>query len=305
MLEDRDYMRQPEYRPGWRWSATNALLVAFAAVFIAEIIASPIPRLLIPGNQFCYNYFALSLEGIKHGRIWQLLTYQFMHGGLWHIVGNSLVIFFFGREMESLLGWKRYLTLFFSSGILGGVFQIAAALLWPQFFDGPVVGASAGAFGLIAAFAAMYPDRELTLLIFFVIPVRMQARTLLVISGVVAVLGIVFSESILGGHVAHAAHLGGMFMGVFYVRQVLQGRWFQFRNPLRRQSEPSAYVAARAGREKSWRGSDPAGVEVPKDQFIKTEVDPILDKISAHGIQSLTARERQILEKARAKMGKK
>lgn len=305
MLEDRDYMRQPEYHPGfsWRWSATNLLLATFAAVFVAEIAVSPMPRQLIPGNNFCYTYLALSLDGIRHGYVWELVTYQFMHAGLWHILGNSLAIFFFGREMEAMLGWKRYLTLFFSSGIVGGVCQLGAAFLWPQYFDGPVVGASAGAFGLIAAFAVMYPDRELQLLLFFVIPVRMQARTLLIISGVIAVLGMVFSDSILGGRVAHAAHLGGMFMGVFYVRQILQGRWFQFRNPLRR-SEPRPFVAARASREKSWRDSDVSGPDVPKDQFMKTEVDPILDKISAHGIQSLTAQERQILEKARAKMRK-
>lgn len=305
MLEDRDYMRQPDYHPGffWRWSATNILLATFVAVFIAEIAVSPAPRQLVPGNAFCYNYLALSLEGILHGRIWELLTYQFMHASLLHILGNSLVIFFFGSEMEILLGWRRYLTLFFTSGVVGGLFQMAAALLWPQLFGGAVVGASAGAFGLIAAFAAMYPDRELQLLLFFVIPVRMRARTLLIISGVVALMGIVFSDSILGGRIAHAAHLGGMFMGVFYVRQIMQGRWFHFRNPLRRR-EPRPVVATVAGRGKSWRDADSPGTDLPSDQFIKNEVDPILDKISAHGIQSLTARERQILEKARSKIGK-
>lgn len=306
MLEDRDYMRQPEYRDSrWQWSATTILLAAFAVVFVVEIAVSPAPRLLIPGNGFCYDYFALSLEGLKHWRVWQFFTYQFMHVGVWHIVGNSVVIYFFGRELEILLGWKKYLTLFFTSGILGGVFQIIAATLWPDLFGGPVVGASAGAFGLVAAFAVIYPDRELMMLIFFVIPVRMRAKTLLIFSGVLAVMGVVFSDSIFGGHVANAAHIGGMVMGIFFVRKILQGNWFQWKFPSRRNA-PRELAAARAGKNKSWGApAKPGDEEVSADQFLQNEVDPILDKISAHGIQSLTAREREILEKARTKITKR
>jgi membrane associated rhomboid family serine protease len=306
MLEDRDYMRQPQYRPTrWPWSATTILLGAFAAVFVAEIIASPAPSLLIPGNRFCYNYFALSLGGLEHWRIWQLLTYQFMHAGLWHILGNSLAIYFFGRELEILLGWKKYLTLFFTSGVVGGIFQVLTTMVWPKVFpDAGVVGASAGAFGLVAAFAMIYPDRELLLLLFFVIPLRMRAKTLLIFSAVLAIAGVVFSESIFGGNVANAAHIGGMLTGIFYVRKIIQGHWPQWKFSAQRE-RPRELAATPAGKGKFWRSAArPSDEEVSTDQFLQKEVDPILDKISAHGIQSLTAREREILEKARARMSK-
>ena len=291
-------MRQPEYAP--RVPFTAGLLLVNAVVFIVECLMSSHPARLQPDNGFIDNYFALSANGIEHHYFWQLLTYQFMHAGIWHIIGNSLAIYVFGRELEIELGWKKYLTLFFTSGILGGIFQVAAALLWPQLFDGPVVGASAGAFGLVAAFALIYPDRELVMLLAFVIPVRMRAKTLLIFSGVLAGAGIVFSDSIFGGNVANAAHIGGMVMGVFFVRQILQGRWFQFRNPLRHE-QPREVVATRSGEKKFWQAA-PENDDVSADQFVQNEVDPILDKISAHGIQSLTERERKILEKARNKI---
>jgi rhomboid family protein len=303
MLEDRDYMRQPEYRGTHRWSATTILLAVFAAVFVAEIVVSPMPRLLIPGNRFCYDYFALSLDGLRHGFVWQLLTYQFMHASFWHIFGNSLAIYFFGRELEILLGWKKYLTLFFASGVVGGIFQVLTTKIWPEIFpDAGVVGASAGAFGLVAAFALIYPERELMLLLFFVIPLRMRAKTLLVFSAVLAVAGVVFSESVFGGNVANAAHIGGMLTGIFYVRKVIQGNWFQWKFPAR-PARPRAFAATPAGKGKFWRSAArPSDEEISTDQFLQKEVDPILDKISAHGIQSLTERERQILESARRKM---
>jgi membrane associated rhomboid family serine protease len=300
MLEDRDYMRQPELGgPRWgsnfrlRWSWTLVLLLAYAVVFVAEILVSPTPQRLIPGNDFCSEYFALSKGGIKHGFVWQLVTYQFMHASLLHLLLNCWAIYVFGRELEELLGARRFLALVFSSGIVGGVFQVLTAMVWPTLFHGSVVGASACAFGLVAAFAMIFPERELTMLIFFVIPVRMRAKTLLIFSGVLAVMGVVFSESIFGGNVANAAHLGGMAMGWFYVKKILK-------NPaLIGAADESHLVPPRLAKPK------PVPVEEKSaGEFLESEVDPILDKISAHGIQSLTTRERSILETARRKMVK-
>jgi membrane associated rhomboid family serine protease len=294
MLDDRDYMRQPEYPDsGWRprfhprWSWTVILLIAYAVVFLVEIIVSPAPSQLIPGNEFCDRYFALSLWGMEHGYVWQLVTYQFMHAGWLHIFLNSWVIYFFGRELEDVLGGKKFLALVFSSGIVGGIFQVIVAWVWPQYFGGSVVGASACGFGLIAAFAMMFPERQLTLLLLFVIPVTLRARTLLIGSAVIALAGFSFPKVIMP-HVAHAAHLGGMAMGWFFVRKILQGDWSRLGGALRpvEKSKPS-------------RPRPQPLEKMDDDNFVENEVDPILDKISAHGIQSLTAREREILETAR------
>jgi membrane associated rhomboid family serine protease len=287
MLEDRDYMRQPEYddsrwRPRFqpRCSWTVILLAAYAAMFLAELVVAR----FFPGQAGVFDYLALSVPGIEHGFVWQLVTYQFMHAGFWHLALNCWAIYTFGRELEALLGGKKFLALMFSSGIVGGVFQILVALVWPQLFGGPVVGASACAFGLVAAFALIFPERELTMLIFFVIPVHLRAQTLLIISAVLAVAGIAFPMD----NVANAAHLGGMAMGWFFVRKILQGDWSRLTGALR----PAKKVLPR---RPVLEPAEPKG----DTDFLESEVDPILDKISAHGIQSLTPREREILETAR------
>jgi membrane associated rhomboid family serine protease len=293
MLEDRDYMRQPDdFRP--RLSFTVALLMVNAAVFVVQLLASNSPR----GSEIQDTYFALSLAGLEHGYLWQLLTFQFMHAGWMHILFNSLAIYFFGRPVEAALGHRHFLTLYFSSGILGGLLQMLFAH-WLPSFDSAVVGASAGASGLIAAFALLHWSERFTLLLYF-IPVSMTGKMLLAVSLVVAFVGILTPNS----NIANAAHLGGILTGGFYVRWFIQSQWPNWRLPARR-AAPREFVATRAGRGKFWRSA--AGKpdeELSTDEFVKSEVDPILDKISAHGIQSLTAREREILEKARSKIAK-
>jgi hypothetical protein len=166
-----------------------------------------------------------------------------------------------------------------------------------------VVGASAGAFGLIAAFATMFPEQVLTLLLFFVIPVSMRARTLVWISLGIAVFGIIVPI----GNVAEGAHLGGLLAGIAYVKYVVHGhvqfRWPSFGFPRRRERD---FPSPSRARRSFWQQHKvPDATNLESAEFISREVDPILDKISAHGIHSLTERERRILEAARARMAKR
>ena len=143
MLEDRDYMREPDFRRrsfgGFRWSWTVMLIASYVLVLVAELLAFRVA----PGSQgFVYDHFALSKTGLAQGYVWQLVTYQFMHAGWLHLIFNSWAIFVFGRELESVLGARKFLTLMFSSGIIGGVVQVIMAMLAPRIFDGPVVGLS-------------------------------------------------------------------------------------------------------------------------------------------------------------------
>jgi membrane associated rhomboid family serine protease len=290
MLEDRDYMSQPRY--GRHLSLPLALIIVNAVIFVFELLVSGFAHSLYIEN----HYFALSKEGLGNGFVWQLLTFQFMHAGLLHLVVNCWAIYVFGRAIEETIGREKFLILFLSSGVVGGVCQVLVALLWPGLFGGPVVGASAGAFGLIAAYAVLFPERELTLLLFFILPVRLSAKMLLMLSAVLAAVGIIFPLD----NVANAAHLGGMLAGVFFVRRFIQGRW---RWP--GAARPRTFVSVPAGKTSFWRrGAAEPEEEQSTDEFVKSAVDPILDKISRQGIQSLTAREREILEKARAKMAK-
>jgi membrane associated rhomboid family serine protease len=295
MLENRDYMRQPDY--GRRLSLTVALIIVNALVFVFELLVSGNSRSLFIEDR----YFALSVEGLKSGFVWQLLTFQFMHAGLWHLVFNCWAIYVFGRAIEETLGWKKFLTLYLSSGVVGGICQVLTALLWPGLFGGPVVGASAGGLGLMAAYAVLFPERELLLLLFFILPIRLTAKMLLMLSAVLALAGIIFPIS----HIANAAHLGGMLTGVIFIRLFIQGRWGQWEFPSRR-AAPRELVSTRADKGSFWRSAaDQPDEDLSTDEFVKSEVDPILDKISRQGIQSLTAREREILEKARERMAKR
>ncbi|HUA67068.1 MAG TPA: rhomboid family intramembrane serine protease [Candidatus Saccharimonadales bacterium] len=306
MLEDRDYMRQPAYyRP--RLSFTVALLIANAVAFVIELVTCGYPPLLSSNN-----YFALSVKGLEYGYVWQLLTYQFMHVGFLHILLNCWAIYVFGQVIEDDLGPQKFLALYFSSGVIGGLTQVLGALVWPTHIGGAVVGASAAALGLVAAFATLYPERELTLLLFFFLPVTLRAKYLLWGTALLSVFCILFPFSrltlLMGGNIAHAAHLGGMLTGIVFVWQFVQGRWHwpQWGFSPSRRTAPREFVVTRAGRGKFWQSAAGKTDEEPSaDDFVSSEVDPILDKISAHGIQSLTAREREILEKARNKMTKR
>src|SRR5882724_6065831 len=180
MFGERDYRVKP------RCPVTIALLVVNVLIWLLESWAyRQHPNFPID------DYFALSLDGLRHGRIWQLLTFQFMHAvpGPWHLLLNSWAIYVFGRVVEITMGKRRMLELYLSSGVVGGLVQMLGAWIFPNFFgDAGVVGASAGAFGLVAAFAVLYPRQELILLLFFILPVRLRATTLLWVSVGVGIL---------------------------------------------------------------------------------------------------------------------
>src|SRR5579871_3835280 len=156
MLDDRHYMR-PEYRPpgrplGFRLTATNSLLIALVIAFLIQYSPSPDNRPAV------WSYFELSTWGMAHGFVWQLLTFQFMHAGISHLLCNGIALWSFGNAVEERLGKRRFLALYFLSGVAGGILQIIASILLPKLFGAAVVGASAGIFGVTAAFALLEPN---------------------------------------------------------------------------------------------------------------------------------------------------
>jgi membrane associated rhomboid family serine protease len=233
--------------------ATITLLVVTALAYLGQVYLGKFH----PGFD-TDGWFALSNEGLHKGHVWQLITFQFMHGGFWHIFLNSWAIFVFGRAVEMSVGASRMLRLYFLSGVAGGLAQMLGILLLPGFFsDDIVLGASAGALGLVAAFAVLYPNQRLMLLLFFVIPLKMKARTLARLFVVMSLFGILLPKlnglflMVMGffsqyfpalitwllvgytqfaemtNNVAHAAHLGGIVAGTLIAR-----RWiFRYREP--------------------------------------------------------------------------
>jgi membrane associated rhomboid family serine protease len=277
---------------------TKILLVSLVVCFLLQSLLEG-----VKGEVWVLKWLALSSYGIVHGRFYQLLTFQFLHGGFWHLLMNMIGLYFFGRAMEDMLGSRAMLKLYLLSGVAGGFLHVGLAFAFPNIFDVPVVGASAGIFGLIAAFATRVPDQPITMLIFFVLPVTFKAKVLLLIEAALAVSGLLGTliHPVLGGNVAHGAHLGGMLAGIVWIRW---GLWQ--RPPLNfwRRRQPRR-APPRTVSKRPWRSAAAKNEDLPPAEFISREVDPILEKISAHGIHSLTERERQILEAARSKMARR
>ena len=153
---------------------------------------------------------ALSLEGLRQGAWWQCLSFQFLHGGWIHLAMNLLLLHSLGPVMETTLGRWRFLLLYLVSGTLGGILYVVGAWMMPDSFGGPVVGASAGLCGLLAALGALHSEERLRVLLFFVIPMEIRAKFVLLGGIVISALGAVFVV----GPIAHLAHLGGFIGGL-------------------------------------------------------------------------------------------
>ncbi len=286
-------MRDKEESP--QLSATVWLMIAITVAFAFQQINAVYSRVdLAP-------WLALSIEGLKKKYLWQLVTFQFLHAGFLHLLFNLVALWAFGRTVEDRLGKAHFLKLYFFSGVLGGLLYALFAWQFEKFFGTlPVVGASAGIFALLAAFGRLAPENEI--LLCFVVPVKGK-YFLMIAAGVTLFFTIVPSDP----GVAHAAHLGGLLGGLAYVAWGIRPHgsevgWHPLTSRLRRRQ----LVKAVALKPLPWRGShDTDTGDLPSGDFISRDVDPILDKISVHGIHSLTERERKTLEAARARMAKK
>jgi membrane associated rhomboid family serine protease len=286
-------MREPEVAEN---NATKKLIIILIVCFVVQSCFA------FYGDKDFRKHLALSVEGLTNGKVWQLFTFQFLHSVPWpfHVLFNCLGLYFFGKPIEEQLGTRRFLKVYFSSGVAGALVHILSILILPRHDDIPVVGASAGVYGVMAAFCAMFPMRELTTFIYF-FPVSIRAIYLLWFLGLFALYGTIIPFD----YVAHGAHLGGLLMGIAWVRwpdeldRATSIPKFSFAQ--RKQHSSPASTAYEPAATPANEGGKP----VANEDFISKEVDPILDKISAHGIHSLTDRERKILEKARAVMAKR
>ncbi len=221
------------------------------------------------------------------GRPWTFVSYMFVHGGLGHLLFNSIALFVFGAAVESRMGSRQFILYYLYCGVGAAVF----ALLLHNFISvGSFVGASGAILGVMVAFAVFWPDAELMV---FPIPVPVRARTLvLVLIGIDLVLSLWPRNDGL----AHMAHLGGAVAAWLFLRLQYLSR----RAPVEPARPAERVVMVQSG-----------GAEEPERQVIPTpvprrprpapdstgaELDRVLDKISASGIASLTPAERHFLD---------
>ena len=244
-------------------------------------------QLLCTAANFPYfeGFLALSGDGLRRGFVWQPVTYMFLHHDIWHILINLFILWFFGREVEYFIGPKYFTRLYFAAGLAG-------AALWLAFnfsSAATVLGASAAVLGCVIAFATLFPNREVTLLVFFVLPVRLKAKYLALVAIAFDVVPLIQGA---GTGVAHLAHLGGAALGYLYIKQLGYGatpRWLLWLQDMSARLKPRPRPTPR---------------DMSPEEFIRQQVDPILDKIAREGMQSLTRRERKILESAKDLMQK-
>ena len=136
---------------------------------------------------------------------WQLLTYAFLHGDIFHIAFNMFGLWIFGRDLEGFMGQKRFLTYYLTCVIGAGVVQLVVAKFAGSVY--PTIGASGGVFGILLAYGMTYPNRTVVLLI---PPIPMKAKYFVLIYGL---LELYLGVSGTAPGVAHFAHLGGMLFG--------------------------------------------------------------------------------------------
>ena len=289
------------------WSGWAILLTINVVVFILQVMIDPGSLDSRFGNSLVGQWFAVDSEQISWLLPMQLITYQFFHGSVFHILVNALGLFFIGRALEPIIGRREIIGLYLVSGVVGAFFQLAFAMILPAHFAGPMVGASGAVFGFLGVLSRLFPQREMFLLLFFVLPVRLKLSWIFWGSFAIAIISIVIEiRSEVSDRTAHGAHLGGLLFGAFYVAVLVRNgglmRFLPGLPKVRFVSSDSA-KGTEARQRGDWRKPKVVDAdEVSGEDFISQEVDPILDKISKQGIHSLTERERKILEKARSKM---
>ena len=282
----------PPITPAVLW-----LVVVNAAIFFAQL------TILRPSDV----QLALGFQTHNLGRQWWTIgTYMFVHAGFWHLALNMYALWLFGPRVEWHWKAREFLRLYALSG-LGGWFAHLAFV--PG--DSLLIGASASIFGVMWAYATLWPDQRLY--VFGFIPVTV--RWLLVLVGVINLVGGINASSGQGG-VAYLAHLGGLAAAWIYIKStssVNLGRLRQAVSPVPDEPEdtPPRAIPRAMPRSRSGESLDDmlarsnanarraiVGRSMPPTNADEVEIDRLLDKISSAGIESLTSEEMRILGEA-------
>ena len=250
-------------------------------------------------------------------RPWTIFTYMFLHAGIWHIVWNMLMLYWFGRILGDFIAPRRLVGLYLLGGLLGAVFFVLAYNVFPVLAEGlnqaTLVGASAGVMAIVVGSAVIAPHLRLRLLFLGEIPLQYLVLVLVILDL------IMIPASNPGGHFAH---LGGAVMGWIYIQQLRQGRDLarpfyaiqRLFNRLmnRNQSKPSTSPRKQQPRtvplQRQAQRFDAEQLPLESPLYSKnfmlqyrhmTEeecMNAILDKISASGVSSLSPDEKKFLE---------
>jgi membrane associated rhomboid family serine protease len=192
------------FGPGPISTALKALIAANVVMFVVTSFAPA----LVPYLGLVPAYV------VGHFWVWQLATYMFLHGGIFHIVFNMLALWMFGAELERIWGTRYFLKFYFVTGIGAGALTVLFSLLpFPfaqQVQHSVIIGASGAVYGLLLAYAMYFPDRPIYMYFVFPIP----AKIFVAIMGAIAF----FSSLSEAGGTANATHVGGLLVGYLFLK---------------------------------------------------------------------------------------
>lgn len=280
-IHDRHYARPSGGPFGKRpmgnaktWSVNSWLIAICVAVFVLNGFM---------GNQLIQWLHFSTADGFLGIQFWRFFGFQFLHANMPHLLFNMIALYFFGPLVERSLGGKRYLAFYLLCGLFGAVLYMLLNLggvlvgkevpgLLFNDIHSPLVGASAGVFGVLIAGAYLAP--KVRVLVFFIIPMQLSTMAYLLVG--IAVWTVIFGGDNAGGE---AAHLGGAAAGWYFIRNPrhLSG-FFDF---LGKADPTSEHFAFRKTKQ----------IQVDR-------VDRILDKVHRDGLPSLSAKEKKILHDA-------
>ncbi len=288
MLSDRPYMRGDYQRE--TTSAVTWLLCAVLAGFVIQNIFGA--WLKSPAIE---AMLALSPANIRHGYWWAFVTYVLLHANLLHLFLNGLGLFLFGRELAPLLGNARLAAVFFAAAVAGGLAWGAAHWLAGGTM---LLGASSSVMAFFVIYACFQPERDITFLLFFVLPVTLKPKVMIWLVLGFDLLGFLFSElpgrGAFDTSIAHSAHLGGALAGWIYFR------FFHANRGWDRAATLSVELPRWLKRkDAAARTSFSQKVNLPRRPDLRAEVDRILDKINSEGFGALTQEEKHLLDEAK------
>lgn len=300
---------------------TRYLIIANVAVFFICLLFPPVQKFLIDEGALYPVFYNANgtLHFNLHFKLWQLVSYMFLHANLPHIFFNMYSLWMFGGVIERTLGRNRFLVFYFISGIGAGLCQILMQLFMADSDLAATIGASGACYGILLAFGLFYPNQRVILLF---PPIPIKAKWL--------VIGYAILEAYLAfntnSNIAHFAHLGGMFFGLLclynwrlwplskygfdrwdrmYVEEkklnMFQRLWRDFkglfhfrRRPKMKVYKPSQYGRSANQSEQDDAANSPTPPRSPEEQ---ARIDAVLEKVRRSGYASLTADEKRILFK--------
>jgi membrane associated rhomboid family serine protease len=254
------------FPPAIKW-----LLIINVAAFLG-------PGVLNINLDFLYRAFGL-VPAYVFGKffVWQPVTYMFLHVGTWHILMNMFILWMFGSELERTWGSREFLKFYFTAGIGAGIVNFVFGVFNPETNLMPIIGASGAIYGILVAYAMLFPERYVY--VYFLIPVKVKFLVIFLVI-------IEFLSTYRPDGIAHFAHLGGALVGFLYLK-------FDWRWKLRKWFPGEIIRRLKIAQ---------SAKKVQEETRMMEEVDAILDKISRVGYENLTRGEKKILEKASDKL---